>query len=80
MLLTSLKTIKSPFQMFRRFKFKRRLKSTGVLVDTDYVVFVNNVDPIHFHSRDELDDYLRSFRKENEIFKLQIFRVESYSL
>lgn len=70
--------------MFRMPKlnlsFRRRLKSTGDLVETQYVVFLNNVDPMYFNSRAELDDYFSNFRKENEIFKLQIFRVETYSL
>ena len=61
-------------------KLKRRLKSIGDLVETQYVVFLNNVDPMYFNSRVELDDYLSSFRQENEIFKLQIFRIETYSL
>lgn len=66
--------------MFRTRKLKRRLNSIGDLVETQYVVFLNNVDPMYFNSRVELDDYLSSFRKENEIFKLQIFRIETYSL
>lgn len=70
--------------MFRmpnlNLRFRRRLKSTGDLVETQYVVFLNNVDPMYFNSRAELDDYLTNFRKENGIFKLQIFRVETYSL
>ena len=73
------------FRMLKRMlkpklRYRRRLKSTGDLVETQYVVFLNNVDPIYFNSRAELDDYLSKFRKENEIFKLQIFRVETYSL
>lgn len=66
--------------MFRMLKFKRRLRSTGDLVETQYLVFLNNVDPMYFNSRVELDEYLNSFRKENDIFKLQIFRIETYSL
>ena len=80
MLRISLIIIQFLLKMFRTRKLKRRLNSIGDLVETQYVVFLNNVDPMYFNSRVELDDYLSSFRKENEIFKLQIFRIETYSL
>lgn len=66
--------------MFRTLKLKRRLKSVGDVIETQFVVFLNNVDPMYFNSRVELENYLCSFREENEIFKLQIYRVETYSL
>ena len=80
MLQISLIIIQFLLTMFRRLKLKRRLKSLGDLVETQYVVFLNNVDPMYFNSRVELYEFLCSFRKENEIFKLQIFRIETYSL
>lgn len=68
------------FRFLKLKKLKRRLKSTGDLVEIQYLVFLNNVDPMYFNSRVELDEYLTSFRKENDIFKFQIFRIETYSL
>lgn len=68
------------FKMLRMLKIRRRLKSDGVLVESQFVLFVNNVDPMYFQSRADLDNYLNEFRSHTSIFKLQIFRVDTYSL
>lgn len=65
---------------FFRRKISRRLCSDGVKVDTEYLLFINDFDPRSFSNRDELRDYLQRFRNENEINKLQIYRVETFSL
>lgn len=65
--------------LFRR-KVSKRLNSDGVKVDTEFLLFINDFDPRSFSNRDELRDYLQRFRNENEINKLQIYRVETYSL
>lgn len=65
--------------MFRN-KFKKRLKDNGTLVDCQYLLFVNNQDPMTFPTREAALSYIQKYRKETEIFKLQIFRVETYSL
>lgn len=73
--------------MFKKLRdriYKRRLdvrlKNDGELVETIFMLYVNNHEPMNFATRSALSQYLTNFRKENEIFKLQIFKVESYSL
>lgn len=66
--------------MFLRLKQKRALKKDGSLVDSKFLLFINNCEPMTFSTRADLSKYLRNFRNETDIFKLQIFRVETYSL
>lgn len=66
--------------MFKKRKMAKQLASVGSHVDTSYMIYVNNEEPVMFPSRDECMSYLKQFRESNEIFKLQIFRIETYSL
>lgn len=66
--------------MFRNLKLRRRLRQIGTSVDVSYLLYLNNQDPIHFPSQNDCFAYVKQFRNENEIFKLQIFRIETYSL
>lgn len=58
----------------------KRLAEVGSLIDTSFVLYVNNLEPISFATKDAAFKYLSEFRSENVIFKLQIYRIETYSL
>ena len=58
----------------------KRLASVGSRVDTSFLVYLNNEEPRQFDSRDNAISYVEDYRDNNAIFKLQIFRIESYSL
>lgn len=64
----------------RKHKLAKRLADVGCSIDTSYVLYVNNLDPISFPTKDAALKYLSEFRSENVIFKLQIYRIETYSL
>lgn len=66
--------------LFKRRKLAQRLARIGSCVDTSYLLYVNNEDAMSFHSYDDALSYLKSFRSDNIIYKLQIFRIETYSL
>lgn len=66
--------------MFRKRKLIKRLSDVGSRVDTSYMCYVNNDDAISFPSYDDVISYLKTYRQETTIFKLQIFRIETYSL
>ena len=66
--------------MFRNFKLRKRLAKIGSSIDTSFLVYINNEEPMSFPSQDSCFDYIKSFRSDNVIFKLQIFRIETYSL
>lgn len=66
--------------MFKWFRINRRLKRDGALVESSYLLYLNNLDPISFESRSDLSAYLKKYRVDNEIFKLQIYRIETYSI
>lgn len=68
--------------MINRYKRKvaKRLAEIGACVDTSYLLYVNNEDPMTFGSYDDILSYLQNFRDNNVISKLQIFRIETYSL
>lgn len=66
--------------MLSRFRLRRRLNKEGILVENQFVLFVNNVDPIYFNSKKELEEYLSEFRSHTSVFSLQIFKIETYSL
>lgn len=66
--------------MFEKRKMAKRLARIGSMVDTSFMVYVNNEEPIRFESYSDALDYLKRFRSENVIHKLQIFRIETYSL
>lgn len=62
------------------FRIRKRLKKDGSLVETNYCLCLNNEEPMYFPNRDALRDYLQKYREQNEIFNLQLFRIETYSL
>ena len=66
--------------MFKNREFYRRLKSIGSAVDTSYLVYINNEQPATFSSKDDAYQFIRNYRKETSIFKLQLFRIETFSL
>lgn len=66
--------------MFNCFRVNRRLKKEGILVESSYLLYLNNLEPISFENRADLSAYLKKFRADNEIFKLQIYRIETYSI
>ena len=66
--------------MCRNRKIRKRLNEIGSHVETTFMLYVNNENPMMFDEKRQLVDYLKHFREENEIFKLQIYRIETYSL
>lgn len=67
-------------KLVKKVLCKRRIKKDGSLLDIVYILYVNNLEPITFPSQASALSYLDSFRNENQIFKLQIYRIETYSL
>ena len=65
--------------LFKR-RIARKLAKIGSQVDDSYMVYVNNEEPITFPSKDNLLSYLKEYRSCNVISRLQIFRIETYSL
>lgn len=61
-------------------KLRKRLSEVGSSVSTSYLLYVNNENPMSFDSKHQVFSYLKRFREENVIFKLQIYRIETYSL
>lgn len=66
--------------LFRKHRLAKRLASVGACVDTSYLLYVNNDEPISFNNLDDCKSYLSDYRKDNSIFRLQIYRIETYSL
>lgn len=66
--------------LFRRRRIKRQLNAIGSFVESSYMLYVNNLSPMSFPSKDDLVNYLSEFRNENQIFALQIYRIDTYSL
>lgn len=66
--------------MLSSLKYRKRLKRIGSSVDTSYMLYINNQQPISFPTQDDCFRYIKDFRRENVIFKLEIFRIETYSL
>lgn len=66
--------------MFEKRKMLKRLAKIGSCVDTSFIVYVNNDEPISFPHYDDCVAYLKRYRDNNPISKLQIFRIETYSL
>ena len=56
------------------------MQKQGSIVDTSFLVYINNESPMKFILKDDVIDYLEKYRKGTQIFKLQIFKVETYSL
>lgn len=66
--------------MFQKRKYLKRLLSLGSNVLVCYRVVLNDDQPIEFADFNEVVSYLSHFRESNVIYKLQLFRVEIYSL
>lgn len=66
--------------MFRKRKLLKKLCDIGSKVDTQYLVYVNEFDPVSFSNRDECYSYLKKFREDNIIHRLQMYRIETFSL
>lgn len=66
--------------MFHNLRLRKRLQRIGSSVDVSYLLYLNNLEPISFPSQDDCFQYIKNFRNENVIFKLQIYRIETYSL
>lgn len=66
--------------MFFKRKMAKRLAKIGSQVDTAYMLYVNNLEPISFSNMDDVLSYLRDYRSQNVISRLQIYRIETYSL
>lgn len=66
--------------MFFKRKIAKRLAQIGSMIDTNYMLYINNEKPMSFQSYDDVISYLKEFRSNNVISKLQIFRIETYSL
>ena len=67
-------------QRLKNRKLKKRISKEGTLSECKYMVYLNNDEPRTFDNRSELQSFLEKYRSTNEIFRLQIFRVEVYSL
>lgn len=61
-------------------KIARKLAKIGSMVDTSYMVYVNNDEPCMFPSQSDALSYIKEYRESNQIFRLQIYRIETYSL
>ena len=65
---------------FKKRRLAEKLASVGAHVDTTFLVYINNDEPISFLSRQSALQHIEEYRLTNQIFKLQIYRIESYSL
>lgn len=61
-------------------RLNKRLNQDGVFVSCEFLLYLNNESPMRFESRENLADYLKKYRADNEIFKLQIYKIKTYSL
>lgn len=61
-------------------KIAQKLAEIGSCVDTSFIVYVNNDEPISFPAKKNLVSYLEEYRTYNVISRLQIYRIETYSL
>lgn len=66
--------------MLSKRSIRKKLVSIGSRVDESFCVYVNNDDPKYFSCHDDAISYLQNYRENNVIFKLQLFRIETYSL
>lgn len=66
--------------MFFKRKVARKLAKIGSCVDTSFMVYINNDEPVSFPSKENLLSYLKEYRLCNVISRLQIYRIETYSL
>lgn len=68
------------FSRLRLRKTARALASIGSQVDEQYLVYLNNDEPVSFKTRSDALNYVAQYRFDNEIFHLQIYRINTYSL
>lgn len=68
------------FKKIRLRKVARQLANLGSIVDTSYMIEVNNEPALTFPTNDDVIAYLSKFRENNVIFRLKIYRVAVYSL
>ena len=68
--------------MFNRSKRKiaKQLASIGSRVDSVFVVYLNNDEPVNFNSRSSALQYVSDYRAENVIFSFKLYRIDTYSL
>lgn len=69
--------------MFSKLKLRRRVRhcyDSSKLVESKFVVYLNNDEPKVLKDKSELHSYLSDYRKFNDIFSMQIFRIETYSV
>jgi hypothetical protein len=65
---------------FFKRKMARRLAKVGASIDTCYMLYVNNEEAITFPTKEDCISYLQQFRENNIISRIQIYRIETYSL
>ena len=68
------------FNRFRLRKTARQLASLGSKVDEQFMVYLNNDEPVAFPTRSGALNYIKNYRLDNEIFLIQIYRINTYSL
>lgn len=66
--------------MFKKRKLLKKLSAIGTHVESTYSCYLNNDEAKYFPSQDDVFSYIKAYRENNVIFKLQIFRIETYSL
>ena len=70
-------------RMFKNWKNRRlvrKLSSIGSRVDSSFMLYVNSDAPVQFAEKSSLIQYLSDYRCTNTIYKLSIYRVDTYSL
>lgn len=68
------------FSYFKKRKIARKLASIGSHVESTFVVYLNNDEPVSFLCRSSALQYVADYRLINEIFHFQFYRIETYSL
>lgn len=68
------------FKFFRRLIDGRRLRRDGLIVESNFVLYINNEAPIICGTKESAKETIENYRKQNDIFNLQIFRNDTYVL
>ena len=66
--------------MFDRIKYRRRLSKIGSCVESSFLLYVNEVEPMTFPDKESVVSYLTRFRDTTPVYNLKIYRVETYSI
>lgn len=66
--------------MFKRRKLLKRLQSLGSNVLVSYRVIINHEISQDLSSMEEVKSFLSSYRDNNVIYSLELYRIEIYSL